>query len=55
VKYPDFDKTRTFSFANPVTRTGEKGYVYIQEQPVNEYCPYKMFKRLRDCCPPEQK
>jgi hypothetical protein len=53
VKYPEFDKTTPFSFANPVTRMGDKAFVNMQEQAGNEYCPYKMFERLRDsCCPP---
>jgi hypothetical protein len=55
VKYPEFDKTTLFSFAHPVTRTGDKTFVYVREQEGNEFDPYKMFKRLRDCCPPEQK
>jgi hypothetical protein len=54
VKYPEFDKTKAFSFAHPVTRTGDKAYVYVREQDGNEFGPYKMFKRLCNCCPPEQ-
>jgi hypothetical protein len=36
VKYPDFDKTRTFSFANPVTRTGEKQGLCIHSRTIRK-------------------
>jgi hypothetical protein len=55
VRYPEFDKTTSFSFTHPVTRTGDKAFVYVREQEGNEFGHYKMFQRLRNCCPPEQK